>query len=183
MGHYLLFYCLFFWKNGNSYQRACLQVFVAFVVTLPSSISSPLPQWSSEKVNNNLERINVTNKENTHTRRGKQQFHIYFRWDMYSTKSQLCIFGFYWSEMGQFEWLCFALWERKETWSSQIPKPAQTLKTLLLLQITHYHFYIKRASKFKDPSLTVFLKDCFTYRDVCTFCASTQRKRISSVYI
>ena len=63
-------------KNGSFYQRSCLQVFVAFVVTLPSSISSPLPQWSSEKVNNNLERINVTNKENTHTCRGKQQFHI-----------------------------------------------------------------------------------------------------------
>ena len=46
-----------------------MQVFVAFVVTLPSSISSPLPQWSSEKVNNNLERINVTNKENTHMQR------------------------------------------------------------------------------------------------------------------
>ena len=99
----------FFQKNGNSYKRSCLQVFVAFVVTLPSSISSPLPQWSSEKVNNNLERINVTNKENTHTRRGKQQFHMYFRWDMYSRKGQICIFGFYRSEMGQFEWLCFAL--------------------------------------------------------------------------
>ena len=134
-----------------------MQVFVAFVVTLPSSISSPLPQWSSEKVNNNLERINVTNKENTHTHRGKQQFHMYFRWDMFSTKGQLCIFGFYRSEMGQFEWLCFALWERKETWSSQTPKPAQTLKTLLLLQITHYHLYIIKASKFKDPSLTVLL--------------------------
>ena len=62
---------------------------------------------------------------------------------------QTCIFGFYRSEMGQFEWLCFALWERKETWSSQTPKPAQTLKTLLLLQITHYHLYIikRRSSK------------------------------------
>ena len=133
-----------FTKNGSFYQRSCLQVFVAFVVTLPSSISSPLPQWSSEEVNNNLERINVTNKENTHTCRRKQQFHINIS-DGTCILGQTCIFGFYRSEMGQFEWLCFALWERKETWSSQTPKPAQTLKTLLLLQISHYHLYIIKS--------------------------------------
>ena len=37
---------------------------VAIVVALSGTIGLPLPLWPSQKVNNNLERINVTNGEN-----------------------------------------------------------------------------------------------------------------------
>ena len=39
-------------------------VLVAIVVRLSGTVGLVLPLWSSQKVNNNLERINVTNREN-----------------------------------------------------------------------------------------------------------------------
>ena len=44
-------------------------VLVAIVVRLSGTVGLVLPLWSSEKVNNNLERINVTNGENRDARK------------------------------------------------------------------------------------------------------------------
>ena len=56
--------------NLDIYQSHIFQlvVLVAIVVTLSGTIGLALPLWSSQKVNNNLERINVRDGENRDAR-------------------------------------------------------------------------------------------------------------------
>ena len=64
----LCFCCYFYlcriWNTKVLIRKPYPSFVVAIVVTLSGRIGLALPLWSSGKVNNNLESINVTNREN-----------------------------------------------------------------------------------------------------------------------